>query len=163
MQQVVKQLYRHWPIVRRALKEKGCTVRDAEDIFQEALLIFCRKMEDASFKLEVEPIFFVRQTCIFLWYNQARKEQKTPMFELTSDVPQLDEDWMEKEERISKIEHVIEKLGEQCRSILTLFYGKKWSMEEIAKKVGLRNEKVVKAQKYRCIQKVKDQLQKTEL
>jgi hypothetical protein len=40
---------------------------------------------------------------------------------------------------------------------LHLFYGLGLNMLDIAKKIGLRNEKVVKAQKYRCIQKAKEE------
>lgn len=163
MQQVVKQLYRDWPFVRKSLKERGCNSKDAEDIFQEALLIFCTKMNDPSFHLEGDPIYFVRQTSIFLWFNQARKNQKNGFVELTIELPQFDDDFLAKEEKLSKIEHAILSIGKQCQDILHLFYGLKLSMEEIAKKVGLRSDKVVKAQKYRCIQKVKEQLQKTEL
>jgi RNA polymerase sigma factor (sigma-70 family) len=161
MQEInLKELYRKWPLVRRELKSYGCIGSNAEDIFQEALLILCRKMEDQNFKLEVDAIHFVKSTCKFLWYNQNRKEQKQQTFELDRDVEQINEDWLEKENQLTKIETAIAGIGKQCQEILKLFYGKNMSMELIAQKVGLRNEKVAKAQKYRCIQKVKDLIQK---
>jgi RNA polymerase sigma factor (sigma-70 family) len=161
MQEInLKELYRKWPIIRRYLKSFGCMGSNAEDIFQEALLILCRKMEDQSFKLEVDEIHFVKSTCKFLWYNQNRKAQKQQTFELDRDVEQINEDWLEKENQLTNIEKAILSIGKQCQEILKLFYGKSMSMELIAQKVGLRNEKVAKAQKYRCIQKVKDLIQK---
>jgi hypothetical protein len=73
MQEVnLKNLYRKWPIVRRELRLLGCQGSAAEDIFQEALLILCRKLEDSNFVLDVEAIHYVKSTCKFLWYNQAR-------------------------------------------------------------------------------------------
>ncbi|MGV3630331.1 MAG: RNA polymerase sigma factor [Bacteroidota bacterium] len=159
MQEIdLKKLYRQWPKIRSELKNLGCSRSNAEDIFQEAILILCRKNEESDFRLETDAFFFVKSTSKFLWYNQARKEQKQATFELTGDVIQIDEDWLEKEERLNLIENTIANLGKQCREILTFFYGKNLSMDEIAKKTGLRNDKVVKAQKYRCIQKVKDML-----
>lgn len=161
MQEInLKELYRKWPIIRRHLKSFGCMGSNAEDIFQEALLILCRKMEDSSFKLDVDALHFVKSTCKFLWYNQNRKEQKQHTSELDRDVEQINEDWLEKENQLTKIEEAILSIGKQCQEILKLFYGKSMSMELIAQKVGLRNEKVAKAQKYRCIQKVKDLIQK---
>lgn len=154
----LKELYRKWPKIRAELKSLGCSRVNAEDIFQEALLILCRKAEEPEFMLETDAFFYVKSTSKFLWYNQARKEQKQITYELTTDVLQIDEDWLEKENQLTGIENAISQIGKQCRDILTLFYGKNLSMEEIAKKTGLRNDKVVKAQKYRCIQKVKDQL-----
>ena len=160
MQEVnLKNLYRKWPIVRRELRILGCQGSVAEDIFQEALLILCRKLEDPNFVLDVEAIHFVNSTCKFLWFNQARKAQKQQTVELNQEVAQIDEDWLEKEEKLTSIEEAIFKLGKQCQQILTLFYSKSLSMEKIAQHVGLRNEKVAKAQKYRCIQKVKELIQ----
>lgn len=160
MQEVnLKNLYRKWPIVRRELRILGCQGSAAEDIFQEALLILCRKLEDPNFVLDVEAIHYVKSTCKFLWFNQARKAQKQQTVELNQEVAQIDEDWLEKEEKLTSIEEAILKLGKQCQQILTLFYSKSLSMEKIAQRVGLRNEKVAKGQKYRCIQKVKELIQ----
>lgn len=166
MQEInLNELYKKWPFVRRDLKLLGCHRTEAEDIFQEALLVLCRKMEDPNFKLEVEPIHFVKSTCKFLWYNQSRKNQKQGIRSLEEYIPEVDKDseliseeWLEKENKITSIEHAILEIGKQCQEILKLFYGENLSMELIAKKIGLRNEKVAKTQKYRCIQKVKDKI-----
>ena len=50
----------------------------------------------------------------------------------------------------------MENIGQQCQEILQLFYGLGWSMVDIANKIGLRNENVVRVQKFRCIQKAKE-------
>jgi DNA-directed RNA polymerase specialized sigma24 family protein len=78
---------------------------------------------------------------------------------LETDIPQEVEDWVQKELKILSIEKKLNEIGEQCKELLQLFYVKAWSMEDIAKKIGLRNDKVAKAQKYRCIQKLKDKVQ----
>jgi RNA polymerase sigma factor (sigma-70 family) len=159
----LKELYKKWPEVRRFLSKLGCDASNAEDIFQEALVIFVRKNQDQSFTLTVEPIFYVRNTCKLLWYNQSRKQGKYPTFELDHDVIALNDDWYQKEVQLGIIEKAIEQLGEQCQQILQLFYGAGKAMSEIAKKVGLRNEQVVKAQKYRCLQKAKEHARALEV
>jgi DNA-directed RNA polymerase specialized sigma24 family protein len=58
--------------------------------------------------------------------------------------------------RLKTVESAILQLGKQCRELLELFYGLGWNMVDIAKKIGLRNDKVAKAQKYRCLQKAKE-------
>lgn len=152
----LKSLYKKWPEVRRYMKTFGCNSRDAEDIFQEALLIYCRKKEDNAFVLTTDPFFYVRNTCKLLWYNQSRKEQKQQTFELEKDIAEMDDDWFQKEMNLSRIEKAIQQLGQQCRELLQLFYGSGWNMTDIAKKIGLRNDKVAKAQKYRCLQKTRE-------
>jgi RNA polymerase sigma factor (sigma-70 family) len=152
----LRQLYRKWPDVRQFLKTLGCSGQEAEDIFQEALLIYIRKKEESDFELSAEPFFYVRNTCKLLWYNQSRKTGKQMTFSLESDVEQPEESWLAKESKLSAIERALQQMGKQCRELLQLFYGLGWNMSEIAEKIGLRNDKVAKAQKYRCLQKAKE-------
>ena len=156
IQQELKQLYRKWPEIKRYLKTLGCDELLAEDIFQEALLIFARKREEKDFQLTVESFYYVRNTCKLIYYNHARKleNKQTVRQEVEGTAPEPD--WMEKELKLRLVEQAVSKLGEQCREILNLFYNLGWNMIDIAQKVGLRNEKVVKVQKYRCLQKAKD-------
>lgn len=159
----LKVLYKKWPDVKRFLKTLGCNAVQAEDIFQEALVIFIRKKEDPTFDLTVEPFFYVRNTCKLLWYNEARKEGRNPTFEFESDVTTQEDDWFQKEMKLNMVEKAIQQLGKQCRQIMELFYGAGESMSVIAQKVGLRNEKVAKAQKYRCLQKAKENARAIEV
>lgn len=155
---VLKILYKKWPEIKRFLGTMGCKSEDAEDIFQEALVIFIRKLEDPAFELKVEPFFYVRNTCKLLWYNLSRKMRNTSVADDFSDVMYLEDEWFSKEMKLRSIERALTRIGEQCRELLQLFYGMGWGMVAIAKKLDLRNDKVAKVQKYRCINKVKDQV-----
>ncbi len=156
-------LYKKWPDVKRYLRSLGCPTTDAEDIFQEALVIFARKRTDSNFELTVEPFHYVKNTCKFLWYNQSRKESKHRTSELSDHFSEdLDDAWFEKEQQLAVIEKALLKLGEKCQELLQLFYGKGWSMVDIAKKIGLRSDKVAKAQKYRCLAKAKEEVEKIQ-
>lgn len=152
----LKALYKKWPEIKKFLRSKGCLPIDAEDIFQEALVIYCRKCEEKDFQLDVDAFHYVKGVCKFLWYNQARKQKPTVEHEEGVHEVAIDQDWLLKERKLRIIENAIEALGEKCRELLTAFYGLGLNMVEIAKKVGLRNEKVAKAQKYRCLQKAKE-------
>lgn len=162
LERELKRLYKKWPEIKRFLATVGCRTVDAEDIFQEALLIYTRKKEDNTFELTVDPFYYVKNTCKLLWYNEARKQKKHPKIELSNEVAELDNLWFQKEMKIRNIEKALENLGKQCQEILQLFYGLGWNMVDIAKKIGLRNDKVAKAQKYRCIQKAKELTEEQE-
>lgn len=160
MERELSALYKRWPEVRKYLKLLGCERVEAEDIFQEALLIYSRKRQTPDFELTVDAFFYVKNTCKLIWYNSARKVQRRggPALEIT-DVPEVQDPWMEKEMKLSAAEKAVSMLGKQCQELIELFYVKKWSMQAIAEKVGLRNEKVAKVQKYRCLQKAKELVQ----
>lgn len=154
----LNELYRRFPEAKRYLMSLGCDETSAEDIFQEALLIYSRRRKQETFDLTVEPFYFVKSTCKLLWYNEARKLQKTRTQSLEGDVEQEMDDWTVKEMKLVTIESKLREIGEQCQELLQLFYVKGWNMIDIARKIGLRNDKVAKAQKYRCIQKLKDKM-----
>ncbi|XOV66432.1 MAG: RNA polymerase sigma factor [Fluviicola sp.] len=149
-------LYKRWPEVKRFLKSKGCKVADAEDIFQEALLIYTRKLNEPDFELTSEPFNYVLNTCKFIWYNQSRKESKHRHTEIHENVLQEEADWILKELKLSKIEKALSQIGQRCQKLLQLLYDQGLSMSEIAERIGLRNGNAAKVQKFRCIQKVKD-------
>lgn len=152
----LKALYQKWPDIKRYLKTLGCTSANAEDIFQESLIIFCRRKEEKDFTLTTSSFHYIKSTCKLLWYNEARKHQKFPQSELSQEIQEQEDEWFWKEQKIRSIETAIEQLGKQCRELLQLFYGMGWNMTDIAGKLGFRNDKVAKTQKYRCLQKAKD-------
>ena len=152
----LKTLYKKWPEIKRFLASIGCSSQDAEDIFQEALIIYTRKKKEVDFELTVEPFYYVKNTCKLLWYNQIRKDAKLPKIEIPIDIKEIESSWFQKEIKLITIEKALGQLGEQCQELLQLFYGLGWNMVDIAKKIGMRNENVVRVQKFRCIQKAKE-------
>lgn len=160
--QTLKELYRKLPDIKSFLAAKGCPNTDAEDVFQEALLIFSRKLDEPDFELTVEPFHYVKNTCKFIWYNTSRKNAKMRTDEISDTPDFVDDQWIEKELKLRRIETAITKIGQKCQQLLKMFYGGGATMSEIARKLGMRNDKVAKAQKYRCIHKVKEVLENTD-
>lgn len=152
----LKVLYKKWPDIRRFLHSLGCKNQDAEDIFQEALIIFTRKRKEPDFELTVEPLYYIKTTCKLLWFSQLRVNKRMPESDLSTDLKEMDSNWFQLELKLRSIEKAMENIGDKCREILELFYGLGWSMIDIANKLELRNENVVRVQKFRCIQKTKE-------
>lgn len=163
IKQELTVLYKYFPEVKRLLRTFGCDGLTAEDLFQEALIIYLRKKNDPDFEFQLAPIHFIKQTCKLLWYNESRKEQKYGTATLEVDPEAIPDSWMEKELQYKQMESALSKIGKQCKELLHLFYGLGWNMVDIAKKLDFRNDKVAKAQKYRCIQKAKDLVQEARM
>lgn len=53
-----------------------------------------------------------------------------------------------------KLQRALHNLGEPCKSIITLFYWDRNSMEAIAVKMGYKNEQGAKKKKYLCLKKL---------
>ena len=65
-------------------------------------------------------------------------------------------------ENLNKNQKLLEKafssLGKRCKEILTLFYYRGYSIEEIVEALQYENKNVVKSQKSRCVKQIKDKI-----
>jgi RNA polymerase sigma factor (sigma-70 family) len=79
---------------------------------------------------------------------------REPAMEFENDLFSSDEqsqlDAMIETERSQSIAAAIEKLGDPCRTLLTLYYWEELPQEEIAQKMGFANAATVKSKKYSC-------------
>src|SRR5699024_9582262 len=71
------KLYKHLPPIRRMIRYYGGNRQQAEDIFQESLIILCRKAQsDASFTLSSGIYPYLYSVCRFLWKDELKKQQR---------------------------------------------------------------------------------------
>jgi RNA polymerase sigma factor (sigma-70 family) len=163
----MKSLYTYLPVVKKFVLKNNGTRQEAEDIFQEGLVIFCNKVTKPNFILSASINTYLFSVCKLLWLDELKKKNKTiknDFIELTDAnlVDELNDD-IDADKPIKKAQEAVMKLGEKCRELLELFYFKKLSMKEIAVKLGFASEKGAKNQKYRCIEKAKENLKQSTL
>jgi RNA polymerase sigma factor (sigma-70 family) len=150
----VRGLYDCFPAVRQLVMSNSGNREDAEDIFQEALLILYKKARSADFELTSTIKTFIVGISRNLWYAELRRKGKDAVivnFEMVQD-----EIVNDNEQQYKMAEMAFNLLGEKCKQLLILFYFKKKSMSEVARILEFSNEKVAKNQKYRCLEKAKD-------
>src|SRR5258705_11058735 len=68
-------LYKHFPMIRKSVLSNGGNAQDAEDIFQEALIILCRKAKDPGFKLTAQLSTYLFSVRRFLWKDELKKRK----------------------------------------------------------------------------------------
>lgn len=162
------QLYKHYPAVKKLVLSKGGSAADAEDIYQEALIVLCRKVSEGNFTLTAKLSTYMYSVSRFLWSDELKKRSKHGyiIMEELDTVDDLEfSDAIERESKLKVAEQIVTELGDRCRELLQFFYFDKLSMKEIASKMKFSSEKVAKNQKYKCIERAKAQLKelKTEL
>jgi RNA polymerase sigma factor (sigma-70 family) len=137
------------------LKNSGSEV-EAQDVFQDALVLFWEKVQKPDFTLTAKITTFLYSICQNLWRKELAKKQRLS-FEEKDEA--ISEDW-ERTERIRAIQACIGKLGESCRKILQLYYFDNLSMQDIAEKLGLANADTAKSKKYKCKKELDDLVKK---
>lgn len=146
-------LYAMLPPVKKYILANNGTGEDAKDIFQDALVILYKKIKANELTLSVPLktyLFAVSKNC---WLQELRKRKNLAITDSDHDLPEI---VIDDEAGFSTAEAAFGLLGEKCRQLLILFYFKKKTYTEIAVALSFRSEHVAKNQKYRCIQKAKE-------
>jgi len=140
-------------MVRELVVRNHGKAEDAKDVFQEALVIIFRKTHEEEFKLHSSFTNYLYTISRFIWLKILKR--KVIFHEKISDFIRPIE--MESEEILDievsmerkAIQHYFEKLGKDCREILTMFYNE-MSFREITQKLGKTSEEYVRKRKHAC-------------
>ncbi len=129
---------------------------DANDIFQDAVLILFNQVKKNKYDENNELDGFLYSVARNLWIDKTRRDKRmmTKDFNIEtnhSDFTDHLTDLIDRE-KSSALRKTFEKLDEKCRKILLLVIYEKLSMKEISEKMGYSNENVAKSNHYRCKQ-----------
>ena len=151
------KLYRYQGVVKKMIQSKGGTSEDALDIFQDALIILCKKVWSGNFKLTSKLDSYIYGICYNLWRDHLKTRKDGSYHKMDEEYPIEDnlEEIIERESKISVIEDVLDRIGESCLKLLKLFYFEKKKIKEIVKILNYSSENTVKVQKYKCIERAK--------
>jgi len=155
-------LYKHFPMMQKMVRSKGGNVQDAEDIFQEALIILCRKVRETDFTLTAQLSTYLFSICRFLWKDELKKRQGSVPYDFETGLKETEErdlgDWLEAESGARLAEQALRELGERCRELLLLFYHGGVKLKDIAARMGYSSENTAKNQKYKCLEGARNRL-----
>ena len=132
----------------------------ATDAYQDAIIAMRKNIVNNKFKeggSSLKTYLFAIGKNMIL--QRFKKESRETTFE-DIGVIELVETPVWGESRLSdrqqSIRDAVGKLQEPCLSIIRMFYYHRFSMEVIAARLNYKNGQVVKSQKSRCMQKLKD-------
>ncbi len=151
-----QRLYRYYPKVKGMIKQYGGNSSDAQDVFQEALIVLCRKCNQPDFVLTASLDTYLYSVCRFVWSDELKKRKRIPPAQLSQSLAAEYDEGSEKESIYKLAENALSQIGDKCKEILQLFYIHKLSMTEIAEKLGYGSEQSARNQKYKCLENAKD-------
>jgi RNA polymerase sigma factor (sigma-70 family) len=161
-----QSLYKGYPVIRKMVISKGGKAEDAQDIYQEALIILHRKITTEGFQLTAKLSTYLYSVCRFLWKDELKKRNKLSMVEFNEEIDKAEESelggLLEEENKLKLAEKVINELGDRCRELLLLFYSGTMKLKDIAKKMGYNSENTTKNQKYKCLESAKKRLKELQ-
>jgi RNA polymerase sigma factor (sigma-70 family) len=165
-EQVLEQLYQECfrKVEVFVLKNNG-TKPQAKDTYQEAFIAVWQNVKEGRFTPENESALqgYLYQIAKNKWMDilrssRFRKTTQLVKNDLLEGGYESDSDTdltIEKDHRLSKAMESFQKLGPECRELLTGFYFEKKSLRELAAFFKIE-EASARNKKYRCIQKLRE-------
>jgi RNA polymerase sigma factor (sigma-70 family) len=157
--EAISKLYQHfYKMVQVYVQKHGGNEEDAQDVFQDGLIILFEKSKQAEFVLTCKVSTYLFSVCKNIWLKKWNKKQQLVTKPMEDDLHLTDEtvdEFLHQEEIMKRLDASILKLGEPCQSLIESFYLKKLSMASIASKFGYTNSDNAKNQKYKCLLRLK--------
>ena len=161
---IINFIYReYFPLIKFLITENGGSEEDAEDIFQDGIIIIYNKINLNQLILTSSFKTFLYSVCRNLWLQKLNKRKA--IFDRLSDVEEYlevpdvvltDATYTEMElHRIIQLHFL--SLTEDCQKVLRLFT-KNVSIREIAEIMGFKTENYAKTRKYLCKEELKKRI-----
>ncbi len=151
--EVLKYLYaKLFPKIKVMIARFGGTSDDAQDVFQDGVVVLYRKIKMGDFETSGNPEGFLYTMCRNIWLNKMKRDSKMMHPEKLPDREDENANILhhfqikEKEEQIRSI---FDKLGERCAKLLKMIYLQHCNSEEIAREMKMGSTDVVKTSKNR--------------
>lgn len=160
----IRHLYRtQYRLTAAYIKQNSGTEEDAEDIFQELVLVFIDILKKDKFRGESSVSTFLYALTRNIWLNELNRKDKSKrrdqIFEKGKDKADLDVSHLiaDRETKM-QLMNVVDKLGETCKKILLAFYFENLAIREILQNLNYENEQVVRNKKYKCLKQLEQMM-----
>jgi RNA polymerase sigma factor (sigma-70 family) len=161
---IIKYIYQElFPMILFLVTKNNGSEEDAEDIFQDSLIIVFRKIKANELDLTCSFRTYVYSISRNLWLQKlSKRKQFSREFSdievyITMSDYALSERNQDDQEKFRLYQQHFLTLGEDCQKVLLLFM-KKISLKDIATEMGYKTEKYAKTRKYLCKEELKKRI-----
>ena len=153
---VLQYIYKNaFNAIKQLIVHNAGTDSDAEDIFQEALIIIFKKLrDDPKFELTSSFTTYIYSIARLLWLKHLKQIKKIEIDPLNRDMEERIEfeeplPVEDKDLRMAIYQRMLQQIPEDCQKILRLT-AEDITSKEIANKLGFRSEGYVRKRRHFC-------------
>jgi|OM-RGC.v1.017508304 DNA-directed RNA polymerase specialized sigma24 family protein len=161
--EVVPLLYKKvYPLVERYIVRNSGKKDDAQDVFQDALLLFYKQIMLKTYDQKYKVFGYLYKICIYKWVNKAKKNSKIVFVDEIEKFEEPVYDEFTETLIVHADENIIRKLfnpiGEKCIELLTYTTYSSLLLEDIMIRMDFNSVSAVKMQLKRCKEKLLKQI-----
>lgn len=161
-QQQFLSLYKiAFPAFAKYVARMGGNLDEAKDSFQDALLAWYEKSTERSLQINKSEQAYVLGMAKYIWIKRFRSNLLHTHLDGDQSFDISIEDQVDLSE--TKILQVLETAGRKCMELLKSFYYDKVSPAKLARQYGFSGERSATAQKYKCLEKVRNEVKRKSL
>jgi RNA polymerase sigma factor (sigma-70 family) len=155
-EKTLEYLYaRTYPAVLRYVKDRQGRPEDAQDLLQDAMILFFEKVVHDRLVLTAAPTTYLVAICKNRWRQELEKRNRQVPFadghaDAVTETPEP-----EAPETTAHLLDYVNRLGEKCRNILVQFYYFGQRLEQIAADHGYRTIRSATVQKFKCLERLR--------
>ncbi|RPD99147.1 sigma-70 family RNA polymerase sigma factor [Aureibaculum marinum] len=138
---------------------------DAEDLFQDAMMVLVEKLRQDNFKLTASIDTYVYAICKNLWFKKLRnKNYEISVDEMQSfDFLNSINDSIEDEKNyLEKLKGYLVKITDHCNRLIHDIFFREKAIEQIQKDYGYSSRHNAQNQKHKCVEQIRKVKEKEE-
>ncbi|WP_223815798.1 RNA polymerase sigma factor [Adhaeribacter rhizoryzae] len=147
-----------YPMVLHFVKQHNGTPEDAQDLLQEAIILFYEKVMHEQLVLTASATTYLLAICKNKWHQELEKRQRQARIFLTQTSPNWEEPTIASEQTNLDLGTFVAQLGKKCQEILVSFYYFGHNMPQIAAQHAYRNVHTATVQKFKCLERLRQSL-----
>ena len=148
-----------YPVVASIISRQGGTLAEAEDIFQDALIVF---MDQARLTMVQDPARYIVGIAKHLWMRRARKENRFLKLDDYEQSLHLPEE-VASEVSSSALFLFLQRAGSKCMDLLSDFYFAGLSIAQLSARHGFTTRHSAAVQKHKCLEKIRTIVKEKQL
>ncbi|WP_158992915.1 RNA polymerase sigma factor [Mucilaginibacter sp. L196] len=147
-----------FPVVARYVARMGGSIEEAQDIFQDALVIYYEKVASAQAEIIVNEKAYLLGVAKKLWLQHYKAGLKNlPLNDFDIEVVP------DEQPATNKILHYLETAGKKCMELLKAYYYDHLPVGDVATLFGYSGTHSATVAKYKCLEKVRETVKQNSL
>ncbi len=131
---------------------------DAEDIFQDTMVVLIEKLRSENFLLTASVKTYIMAIAKHLWLKRLRSSKRETYmqdYHYEQIAEEIDESIDNEKSYRDKLQYFLTKVTDHCKTLVHDMFFKNKSIEQIQEDYGYSNKHNAQNQKHKCMKQIK--------
>lgn len=147
-----------FPAVAKMTSRMGGTYEDARDLFHDSLIVLFEKAVDNALPDLDNPKAYLTGIARHLWLRKKEQQQPLLSLEKLEKEVSIPFDFYTPGRSVLRSVRFLTLAGKKCMELLEAFYYAQTPLAEISRQFGYANTRSATVQKFKCLEKIREQV-----